>query len=168
MLIRSAEPKDFAEIADLYVSNHKETYKGLLPDSYFDMLTPEYARKKWMEYQSVPGRKLWVAYENDGFLGFSAGAADNNLPNTWLLDSLHVTKAARGKGVGTALIHENRTYAANNGFSRMSICIVRGNESARALYEKLGAQHYSFFDDTFGNTISHSEKLIWDQLAAFR
>ena len=168
MLIRIAGPDDYAEIADLYVSNHNETYKGLLPNSYFTMLTPEYARKKWMEYQTVPGAKLWIACENGRFLGFSAGTADKELPNTWLVDSLHVAKESRGKGVGTALINVNGTYAIENRFSRMSICIVRGNENARLLYEKLGAQHHSFFDDTFCNTISHSEKLIWNQLTPFQ
>ena len=168
MLIRIAEPCDYEKIADLYVSNHNETYKGLLPDSYFTSLTPEYARKKWMDYQSVPGRKLWVAFEDDRFLGFSAGMPDDDLPDTWLLDSLHVSKEAREKGVGSTLIHVNGAYAADSGFFKMSICIVRGNESARSLYEKLGAQHYKFFEDTFCGAVSHSEKLIWDQLTAFK
>lgn len=168
MMIRLARPDDYSAIADLYVSNHNETYKGLLPDRYFTMLTPDYAQKKWREYQAVSGRKLWIACENGRFLGFSAGTADKDLPDTWLVDSLHVAKETRGKGVGTALIHINGAFAVYNGFSKMSICVVRGNENARLLYEKLGARHHSFFDDTFCHSISHSEKLIWNHLDSFK
>ena len=162
MLIRCAETADIDQIADLYVHNHRETYAGLLPDAYFDVLTPAYAREKWTDYLQDTGNRIWVAYEEDRFLGFSAGTADKDLPDTWLLDSLHVVGAARGKGVGTALIRTNGMYAVENGFLRMSICIVRGNEKARLLYEKLGAEHDSFFDDDFCGTISHSEKLVWN------
>ena len=164
MLIRCAETADIDQIADLYVHNHRETYAGLLPDAYFDVLTPAYAREKWTDYLQDTGNRIWVAYEEDRFLGFSAGTADKDLPDTWLLDSLHVTEGSRGKGTGTALIRMNGSHAAENGFSKMSVCIVRGNERARALYRKLGAEHYSFFYDSFCHSISHSEKLIWDEL----
>ena len=162
LLIRFAGPDDCDHIANLYVASHRETYKDLLPDRYFDMLTPVYAKEKWTHYLQESGSRIWVAYEDDRFLGFSAGSADKDLSDTWLLDSLHVVGAARGKGVGTALIRTNGMYAVENGFLRMSICIVRGNEKARLLYEKLGAEHDSFFDDDFCGTISHSEKLVWN------
>ena len=168
MLIRSAGTQDIEKIAELYVGNHKETYRGLLPEEYFAALTPALAREKWAAYLREPGNKLWVACEGDRFLGFSAGTADRELPDTWLLDSLHVVRAARGKGVGTALVHANGAHAVNAGFRRMSVCIVRGNENARSLYTKLGAKHHAFFEDAFGCTVSHSEKLIWDRLDTFR
>ena len=168
MLIRSAETKDMDKIAALYVDNHRESYRGLLPEEYFEALTPAYAGEKWTGYALEPGSRLWVAYEGDRFLGFAAGTADKALPDAWLLDSLHVVRAARGKGIGTALVYTNGAHAARNGFRRMSVCIVRGNETARSLYTKLGAEHGCFFEDAFGCVISHSEKLIWEKLTAFQ
>ena len=168
MLIRPAETDDLDKIADLYVYNHKETYKGLLPDLYFDTLTSAYAKEKWRNYLLNQENRIWVAYEEDCFLGFSAGAADPDLSDTWLLDSLHVSKNARGKGIGTSLISKNGAHAAEAGYSKMSICIVRGNDKARSLYTKLGAEHSLYFDDPFGSTVSHSEKLIWNDLTYFQ
>ena len=168
MRIRAAGTNDIEKIAALYVANHRETYRGLLPEEYFDALTPACAGEKWRNYLREPGHKLWVACEEDRFLGFSAGTADAALPDTWLLDSLHVAGEARGKGVGTALVRANGAHAVDAGFRRMSVCIVRGNENARRLYVKLGAEHHAFFEDPFGCVVSHSEKLIWEHLAAFQ
>ncbi len=36
MISRPANNSDIANIALLYVQNHTETYKGLLPDAYFE------------------------------------------------------------------------------------------------------------------------------------
>ncbi len=167
MIIRSAQKEDIEAIATLYVQNHRETYKGILPDAYFSVLTVDLAMKKRLNYMNDPSKKLWVSYEDNEFLGFSAGMPDNDLPETWYLDSLHITKAARGKGIGTKLILTNVHHASEHGFSRMSICIIRGNDTARKLYEKLGAKHYNYFDDDFAGSVSHSEKLVWDDLKNF-
>ncbi len=164
MMIRPANSDAVKNIAQLYVQNHVETYKGLLPDAYFESLTVEHAIDKWLSYLNSSEKMIWVSFENGLFLGFSAGMPDEELANTWYLDSLHVTKDARGKGVGSALIRQNMTHAASQGFGKMSICIVRGNDNARKLYEKHGAEHYCYFDDNFAGSISHSEKLIWSDL----
>ena len=80
------------------------------------------------------------------------------------LESVHVEENARGKGVGSALIRSAGAYAAQNGFQRMSICIVRGNDNAGNLYKRMGAGHFSFFEDSFLGFPSHSEKLLWDRI----
>ncbi len=167
MQIRSAKPDDLGKVAALYVINHRETYRGLLPEAYFTGLTEEYAKEKWAGFREQPGNQLWAAYEGDAFLGFAAGRQDPELPDAWYLDSLHVVQTARGKGIGSALIQINGSYARKNGYARMSICIIRGNEQARDLYQKRGAEHFSFFDDDFCGSVSHSEKLIWKDLNVF-
>ena len=49
------------------------------------------------------------------------------------------------------------------GYEKMSICIVKGNDNAGNLYRKLGARHYK----DFTGKMSHSEKLLWDDLSVF-
>ena len=164
MKIRPAESHDVARIAEVYRHNHMTTYKGLLPDTYFSNLTTDYCVEKWENYLANPANKIWVACEGEVFLGFVAGFEEAEISLTWYLDSLHVTEAARGKGVGTALIKKIGAYAKENGYTQMSINIVRGNDDARALYVKLGAEHYSCFDDDFCGAVSHSEKLLWKDL----
>lgn len=166
MVIRDAVDNDIDNIAKLYISNWKETYKGLLSEDYLDGLTQEYGVKKWLKYFKE-GSRIFVAYEENEFLGFVACKKDDDEEHYWYLDSLHVTKASRGKGIGTKLIYKVGQYALKHGYKCMSICIVKGNDNAKMIYEKLGAVHYKDFIDDFGNTKSNSEKLVWKDLNIF-
>lgn len=163
MLIRFAEEKDLDSIARLYVHNHKTTYRGLLSEEYLNSLTVEGAKNKWKNYLAE-NNKIWVAYETDIFLGFTAGKEDNELERTWYLDSLHVSENARGRGIGTQLIRTMGRYAADNRYKSMSICVVKGNDTAKSLYLRLGAEPYKSFSDCFANTTANSEKLIWNDI----
>ncbi len=167
MDIRFAETTDLQQIADVYINNHRSTYQGLLSDDYLKGLTVDYGVQKWKQYMQDSKRKIWAAFEGTSFLGFVAGMEDSELENTWYLDSLHVVPSARGKGVGTGLIRTIGRYALENGYAKMSICIVRGNDTAGSLYRKLGAKHLKYFEDEFGGTKSNSEKLIWEDLDIF-
>ena len=158
MIIRDAVYDDIDKIAKLYISNWKETYKGLLPEDYLNSLTKEYAVEKWNKYLKNKNH-IFVAYEGNEFLGFVASKKDDNEEGYWYLDSLHITKNSRGKGIGTKLIYRVGQYALNHGYECMSICIVKGNDSTKRIYEKLGAVHYEYFIDDFGGVKSNSEKL---------
>ncbi len=163
MIIRFAVEKDLDSIAKLYVHNHKTTYRDLLSEEYLNSLTVEGAKSRWQKYLAE-NNKIWVAYESDIFLGFTAGKEDEEIKDTWYLDSLHVSENARGRGIGTELIRTMGRYASDNGYKSMSICVVKGNESAKSLYLRLGAQPYKDFEDNFGSTRTNSEKLIWNEL----
>ena len=164
LTIRFATSEDLDSIARLYVRNHRQTYAGLLSEAYLSGLTVEYGLEKWGKQLQNPEARIWVACEGDVFLGFAAGTPDPELEQTWYLESLHVTEDARGKGIGTALIQAVKQYAYDHGYEKMSVCIVRGNDRAAALYQRLGAEHHSFFEDDFNGTPSSSEKLIWNGL----
>lgn len=163
MIIRFALEKDLDSIARLYVHNHKTTYRDLLSEEYLNSLTVESAKSRWQKYLDE-NNKIWVAYESDIFLGFTAGKEDEEIKDTWYLDSLHVSENARGRGIGTELIRTMGRYAYENGYKSMSICVVKGNESAKSLYLRLGAVPYKSFEDSFGSVRTNSEKLIWNDI----
>ncbi|MGL5312010.1 MAG: GNAT family N-acetyltransferase [Peptostreptococcaceae bacterium] len=165
MIIRDAVYDDIDHISELYILNWKETYKGLLSEDYLNSLNKEYVVEKWIKYLENENR-VFVAYEENEFLGFVASKKDDE-EDYWYLDSLHITKNSRGKGIGTKLIHRVGQYALNNGYECMSICIVKGNDNAKRIYEKLGAVHYKDFIDDFGGVKSDSQKLIWKNLNVF-
>ena len=166
--IREANAEDMELIANLYVINWKKTYVGLLPDNFLNGLTVNDGINKWQEYLTKEKHRIFVAYENENFLGFSACKEDEELKNCLYLDSLHVSESSRGKGVGTKLINTVGSYAYIKGYEHMSICIVKGNDKAKRIYEKMGAKHYKDFIDYFGDTESNSEKLIWNNLNCFK
>ena len=164
MVIRYARPEDLNSIAALYVRNHKAAYRGLLSDAYLDALTVESASAKWKKKIGPEDACILIAEQDGSFLGFAAAMPDPELERTWYLESLHVAEDARGQGIGTALIRACAKIAEEKGFQQMSVCVVRGNDPAAGLYQRIGAVHYSYFEDDFGGTVSSSEKLVWYRL----
>ena len=167
MVIRDARDTDIKSIAALHVANQKTTYRGLLSDEYLDRLDVGAGAEKWAGYLRHAGQRIFVACDGSAFLGFAACRADAELPGCLYLDSLHVLPEARGQGVGTSLVRRAGRFAGENGYDGMSVCIVRGNETARRLYLALGAAHEKFFIDSFDGTTSRSEKLRWADLRGF-
>lgn len=167
MLIRNATVSDICSIAELYISNHKSTYKGLVSEEYLSSLTVEKAAERWKNYLANENNRMWVAFEGEKFAGFLASMPDSMSEKIWYLDSLHICEGSRGKGIGTALIKTVGRYALKNGYDKMSVCVVKGNDSAKKLYIKLGARPLLSFEDKFDNSRVNSEKLLWDDLERF-
>jgi ribosomal protein S18 acetylase RimI-like enzyme len=64
----------------------------------------------------------------------------------WLLNDLFVAPAARGRGVGRALMQRSRRLAEETGACGLELATGRTNRSAQALYESVG---YHRDDDFF-------------------
>jgi GNAT superfamily N-acetyltransferase len=56
----------------------------------------------------------------------------------WILNDLFVAPAARGRGVGHALLERCRRHAVESGAQRMALETLVGNAGAHRLYESLG------------------------------
>ena len=168
MNIREATIDDIEKISNLYINNWKKTYIGLLPNKFLNDLDVNYGIKKWTEYFSKEKHNIFVAYEKEDFLGFVACKENEELKNCCYLDSLHVSELSRGQGIGRKLINTVGNYAYIKGYENISICIVKGNDKAKRLYERMGAKHYKDFTDYFGDIESNSEKLIWNNLNSFK
>jgi len=164
MEIRNAYKNDLADIAELQISNWKQTYDGLLSPEFLSSLSADKLLDEWNEYMELPFHQIFVCADNTGFLGFAACRKDEELQNCMYLETLHVSKHARGKGIGTKLIEKVFEYTTQAGMENVSICIVCGNKNARNLYTKLGATHYKYFEDDFHGTLSNSEKLVWNHI----
>ena len=160
MIFRNARLEDLKLMCELWNEVVTEEYflKTMSVDAYEEKLlnNPDFS------YDST-----FVVYDEEEFLGFVASKKDDDIENCWYLDSLHINKACRGKGIGTKLIKKVGQYAMHQGYEHMSICIVKGNDNAKNIYERLGAVHYKDFIDDFGGTKSNSQKLIWKDLSIF-
>lgn len=56
----------------------------------------------------------------------------------WRLIDILLTPGARGRGIGSALIHWAQTAAANTGASGIALHVAINNPSAHALYTRMG------------------------------
>lgn len=62
-----------------------------------------------------------------------------DLSTAWFLKDIFVADAARGEGVGEALIKACAKETVRRKGSRLDLTVDAGNDGARALYERLGA-----------------------------
>jgi L-amino acid N-acyltransferase YncA len=169
MLIRQITDNDVPAIADIYNNNWETTYRNLLPDSFLDGMTREHSIDKWLKHIRTSSHGGFVALnENNQVIGFSAYKPYPDLENCILLDSLHITASAQGKGIGKALILAIGKYAFTSGYKKMAICIIKGNDRAEGIYTHLGARFYKDFIDSFEGTPSNSTLLVWDDLSIFK
>ncbi len=67
-------------------------------------------------------------------LNFDSGIPKNELK----IESLAVSGEMRGQGIGTQLVNRVEQFAAENGYSLLSLDVVDTNVAAQKLYERLG------------------------------
>ena len=168
MIIRPIMENDIQAIAKIYTDNWKTTYQGLLSESFLESMTYEHSKEKWLSYVHTDKQGAFAAVdEQDRIIGFAAYKPYNDLKKCLLLDSLHILQSVQGGGIGKKLIFTIGKYAHHNGYEKMSICIVKGNDRAEEIYTYLGAKHYKDFIDDFEGTPSNSSVLLWDDLNMF-
>lgn len=168
MTIRPIIDNNIQAIAKIYTENWKTTYQGILPDSFLKSITYEHSKEKWLSYIHTDKQGAFVAVdENDMIIGFAAYKPYDDLKKCLLLDSLHILQSVQGGGIGKQLIFTIGKYAYNNGYEKMSICIVKGNDRAEGIYTYVGAKLYKDFIDDFEGIPSNSSVLLWDDLNMF-
>lgn len=161
--IRNSKFGDLAVVAKIYTDNWKETYHDMLPKDFLDSMNYENSEEKWHNFLTNQENDLFLAIADNHIAGFVATSKDTEVPNAVYIDSLHISKEFRNKGIGSKLL----SYTLNSIKKKQqtaTICIMVGNDSARSVYTKLGAVHYKYFEDTFGDTVTQSEKLIWKNI----
>ena len=129
------EPSEADEVARLYVRSWQEGYKGLLPQYYLDLLTPE----RWKDsFAGLPGS--FVLTEGGVIAGHSCArpAADEKMHGWGEVQTLYVLPEFWGRGFGTALLDNSVQWLKKQGFDRIYLWALDGNVRARRLYEKYG------------------------------
>ena len=86
----------------------------------------------------APGVTFWSAWEGDAVVGI--GALRRLSPDHGEVKSMHIAEAARGRGIGSALLREIMAAARARGMARLSL--ETGSWpyflAARALYARHG------------------------------
>lgn len=106
-----------------------------------------------------------VAFEDNvpiGYAIFYPNFATFRGQRGFYLEDIYITKEARGKGVGEAMIKYLAKEAKERGFERIDFLVLDWNTPALKFYEKLGAKrddeerHFKFTDEAF-QKLSESE-----------
>ncbi|KUJ85810.1 hypothetical protein AVO45_02170 [Ruegeria marisrubri] len=163
MTIRPATPSDLPAIQALHLASWRDSYAGMLPDDFLgEPVTREMARL-WSG-RPGPGDLLLVAWEDDllGFAYVKVNHADGPL-----LDNLHVSPKARGRGIGERLLRAVAGELQASGRDRLWLEVLDENSGARRFYRRMGGvEGPVFMDEIFGLPVP-SRKVVFHGLGNF-
>jgi len=84
------------------------------------------------------GLLAFVAVEDDEDVGLVRAAPDLEVESAARLGSLWVAPSARGRGIGSRLVHTVVAWARSGGFDELLLDVSDDNEAAAALYDAIG------------------------------
>ena len=130
--IRRAGPSDLDAAARLF-AGYLRFYEKSVPEAEVLAFIGERLAKQ----DSV----FYLAEAEGAALGFTQlypAFASLSLAPSWILNDLYVEPAARGCGVGEALMEAAHALARASGAAELMLQTARTNATAQRLYEKLG------------------------------
>jgi L-amino acid N-acyltransferase YncA len=150
VLIRPATDEDWASIWPIFarIVAAGETY------AYPDDLTSEAARDLWME--QPPSHVVVAQDDQDGAVLGSAKMGPNRPGRGAHIAtaSFMVDAAARGKGVGRALVEHALEWAKTAGYRGMQFnAVVETNESAIRLWQAVGFEIVGTVPEAFDHPV---------------
>lgn len=95
------------------------------------LMDPDHPTKAWVA--EIDGTVVGFGHMRTHWDTFSGGRA-------WFLDDLFTSPAARGYGVGTAIINALRAHADANGGGTISWITAEDNITAQSVYNKLATR----------------------------
>ena len=141
--IREATPADATAIAEAHVATWRETYRGLLPDSYLDNLTPARREPQWRRILALPDDErvvLVVSGDADAIVGFaSGGPAHDRSEYAGEVYTLYLRRGYQGCGLGRALFIALATRLREQGITSAILWVLATNTRARGFYSALGS-----------------------------
>jgi GNAT superfamily N-acetyltransferase len=143
MLIRDADERDVAAIANLHAESWRTAYRGILADDYLDGAIYQERFAIWQERLSgraIEGICVKVAEANDQVAGFVCVFPDEDSLLGSLLDNLHVAPPLTGRGIGRQLLSEiARCVVTSPTRTGLYFWILEQNWRPRRFYERTGA-----------------------------
>ena len=159
-MVTPAGPGDALALAQVHVCAWRETYPGMLPQTYLDRLSVEAHAARWTP-RLLHGEEVTLAAEGpDGLVGYASGDVPRlgrRLSADAEITTLYVLRCAQGQGLGRALMKDlARTLAAQGarvaiadiaedrlaarGAGSLVIWVLRDNLRARGFYETMGGE----------------------------
>lgn len=127
MKLRSANPDDIGQLAEIWHTGWQDTHAPLLPEELARYRTVENFRK--LLAANLPN--VVIAEKDSVIIGLCITKADE-------LFQLYITAEARGTGVGALLLNDAERRLAADGNDVAWLACAIGNDRAARFYEKHG------------------------------
>lgn len=139
--IRFASLADAPAIARIHAESWRRHYRGMYADRYLDGDLFSDRLAAWSEKLARDASRYFtlLAEDGDGPIGFAHVSLDGDPAHGALLDNLHVTHAAQGRGAGTRLMDRvAQLVKERRPGAQLFLWVLAGNEAARDFYIRRG------------------------------
>lgn len=136
-MIRKAVPDDAERLLQLFKEVDQSNVMLYGPGER--QTRPEQIRKR-ITAVSETDTSVWLVEDIGGVLAgylLIEGSALERVQHTIYL-VIGISEAFRGQGIGTRLFEEMEKWAVEHAIHRVELTVLAHNESARALYRKMG------------------------------
>ncbi|MCM1166700.1 MAG: GNAT family N-acetyltransferase [Lachnospiraceae bacterium] len=133
--IREMTERDLGEVCALYVAAWKEGYKGLLPRSFLDELSP----KRW-EGGRLLGDGSYVILDGEKIAAhcYTRPAAEEKMRGWGEIQTMYALPEYWGRGFAGELFEYAVDRLRERGFDKIYLYVLDGNERAARFYRKHG------------------------------
>ncbi|WP_215083752.1 GNAT family N-acetyltransferase [Exiguobacterium sp. s78] len=135
MRIREARLEDASAIARVHIDAWRETYQGIIPDTYLVQLSHEKRTKQWE--RTLVDQRVYVAVSGEEVVGFAQGGPNRSVAREGELYAIYVLQASQGQGLGKALFQRIAEDLAE--YETMQVSVLRDNPACQ-FYERFGGQ----------------------------
>ncbi|WP_070966553.1 GNAT family N-acetyltransferase [Vibrio sonorensis] len=144
MELRVAEYSDYERIAQLHAQSWKDFYKGIYTEDY---LTNDVLPDRMVVWQTrlinpAFNQHVLLAEEGGLLMGFICGFGNHDIDKGSIIESLHVDKAYRGRGIGKRLLNEMASWM-NHYFPDQGVYleVLQENKQAHEFYDHFGGEN---------------------------
>ena len=141
--IRPMTPADASVVAALHAESWRTAYRGIYDDQWLDEHAGANRQAHWARRFAAPTTtEAGLVAEQDGrAVGFAYLIADDDPTRGALLDNLHLVAAARGGGLGAALLRAVAGLAIARGWPPgLHLWVFDANDGAFRFYERHGGR----------------------------
>jgi ribosomal protein S18 acetylase RimI-like enzyme len=155
--VRPARPADADAVYEVMRQSRRDAFSGLLPPAAldWDAAVPDAFDAFVRETVSHSEKAMLVATRDGAVVGVAElvwrpeATAEFVAASAAELKAIHVRPADRNEGVGSTLLDEAFATPPSD-VAGLSLCVLRGNQQARAFYERRG------FEQTGTTTTTHA------------
>lgn len=140
---QTALPSDLENIATLHAQSWQQNNRGILDDHFLDKLVHASRLKVWTERFANPinNQHIITAKDNGVLCGFTCLFDGKRSEYGVYLDSLHISKNWKRKGIGRQLmVLAGQWVAAQYPNQGMHLLVLAQNTPAIGFYERIGGK----------------------------
>ena len=140
-VIFPAGPDDAEALAEVHIAAWRESYRGLIADSYLDRMSPGAHARRFAGTRVHPPQDsvTLAAASRNGIVGYVAGGPSRRArPAEAEVQTLYVRLSAQRAGLGRHLMRAAARVLAAHGARSLMVSTLRDNLPARRFYERLG------------------------------